>query len=90
MELGVPAAQSNAAAILFTEHSQRGRPANELFEAARTLLVISKNSAEVVNAPFDATLKDVCGGPIQAIVVDIAPIIADVNQKLSQLTKRKN
>jgi hypothetical protein len=73
---------------LFTEQSQRGRNANEPFEAGRTLLKISKTGAEIISAPFDALLTEVCDKD-GAFVIDIAPIIADVNQKLSQLTKRK-
>ncbi len=89
IEIGLPAAQSNANARLFTEQSQRGRQANELFEAARTLLVISKTGTAIVPAPFDALLTDVCDKD-GAFVIDIGPIIADADQKLSQLKSRKN
>ena len=88
IEIGLPAAQSNANARLFTEQSQRGRNANEPFEAGRTLLVISKTGAAIVNASFDSLLTEVCDNA-GAFVIDIIPIIADVNQKLSQLIKRK-
>jgi hypothetical protein len=77
---------ANAARLLAED--QHGRRANMLFEFGRTLIVISKTGAAIVNAPFDALLSDVCGKD-GAFVIDIGPIIADVNQKLSKL-KRKN
>jgi hypothetical protein len=83
---GVHIRKSKNAALIFAE-DQRGRRANTLYEFGRTLLKISENGAEIINAPFDALLSDVCAKD-GAFVVDIGSIVKAVTEKLSQI-KRK-
>ncbi|SHN71567.1 hypothetical protein [Bradyrhizobium erythrophlei] len=84
---GVQIRTAAKSALLFAE-DQRTRHANTLFDFCRTLIVIKEGNATIVAAPFDALLTDVCGKD-GAFVIDLGPIIADVNQKLSQLKSRK-
>ena len=84
---GVHIRKSKNAAALFAE-DQHGRRANTLYEFGRTLIVIKGGNAAIVNAAFDAPLSDVCGKD-GAFVTDLGPIIANVNQKLSQLKGNK-
>src|ERR1700738_1784748 len=85
----LPIRRAVNAARLFAE-DQSGRRANTLYEYGRTLLKISETGAEIINAPFDATLTDICGRPFQAaFIIDIGPIVGAVNEKLVSI-KRKS
>jgi hypothetical protein len=85
----VPIRVAARASAKFSE-PQTNRRASELFATGRTLLLVKPGTAEIVNAPFDATLPDVLGRPLQpATIIDLGPIVAAVNEKLISLTKRK-
>ena len=78
VDLGIPATPANRAAALF----------DKLFEFGRTLLVTSVSGSQIVNAAFNAPLTDICGRPFQsAIIIDIGPIIAAVDQALISTKK---
>jgi hypothetical protein len=67
---------------------QHGRPANTLYPFGRTLLILKEGSAEIVNAPFEASLTDICGRPFEAaIIIDIGQIIKTTNEAII-LTKK--
>jgi hypothetical protein len=83
---GVQIRNASKAALLFAE-DQHGRRANTLFEFGRTLIVISKTGAVIVNAPFDALLSDVCDKD-GAFVIDLGPIFKAVNEKLSLINRK--
>jgi hypothetical protein len=66
------------------------RAANGLYEFGRTLLVLKKSGAEIVNAPFEASLTDICGRPFQsAIIVDIADVIKTIDKTLTSIKDTK-
>jgi hypothetical protein len=66
------------------------RKPNELYEFGRTLLVVKKSGAEIVNAPFEASLTDICGRPFQeAIILDVGPIILAVDEAIISNQKDK-
>jgi hypothetical protein len=66
------------------------RAANELYEFGRTLLVVKSTGSEIVNAPFEASLTDICGRPFQeAIILDVGPIIKPVDEVLISNQKDK-
>ena len=91
IDLGVPPGPANAAAALFTEHGQPGRPANTLFEFGRTLLMTDASGSRIVNSQFDDALIDVCGRPFaSALIVDIGQIIHTVDSALSSISKKGN
>src|ERR1700687_3115049 len=47
-KVNLPTRHAVMASSLFAE-GQRGRPANQLFEAGRTLLVLKEDGAEIIN-----------------------------------------
>jgi hypothetical protein len=66
------------------------RPANELYEFGRTLLVLKSSGTQIVNADFNASLTDICGRPFEtAIIVDIGQTIRAVDEALAKLKKDK-
>src|SRR5258708_15053318 len=73
------------------EKEQPGRAANTLFEFGATLLVVKKSGAEIVNAPFNASLTEICGRQFEAVViVDVGHIVRAINEELKNLiSKRK-
>ena len=84
---GVQIRSASKAALLFAA-DQHGRRANTIFEFGATLLKISKTRAEIINAPFDALLTDVCDKD-GAFIIDIGTVIKSVTDKLSKLKRKK-
>jgi len=65
------------------------RQANTLFEFGRTLLVHKSTGTQIVNADFNASYTDIVGLPIEpAIVIDVARIVASVDDALIELSER--
>ncbi len=90
IDLGVAAGPANAAATLFTEMGQPGRPANELFEFGLTVMIHSESGTSITNADSDSSLSDVFGRGLKpAIFLNIAPVIRVVD-KLILTTKETN
>jgi hypothetical protein len=88
IDLGISAGPANAAASLFTDQGKRMRPANELYEFGRTLLVMKSSGTQILNADFNASLTDICGRPFEtAILVDIGQTIRAVDEALAKLKK---
>jgi hypothetical protein len=86
---GLPARRAAAAARLFAVQ-QPGRNSNSLFEFGVTLLVIKQRGADIVNAPFEASLSDICGRPFEsATILNLTHIIKTVDDRLISL-KEKN
>jgi hypothetical protein len=78
----IPARRAAAAARLFAVQ-QPGRQANSLWEFGTTLLVIKQRAAEIVNAPFEASLSDICGRPFEsATILNLTLIVKTVDEKL--------
>jgi hypothetical protein len=66
------------------------RPANELYEFGRTLVVVKPSGTQILNADFNASLTDICGRPFEtAIIVDIGQTIRAVDEALAKLKKDK-
>jgi hypothetical protein len=62
---------------------------NTLYEFDRTLLVVKTTRAEIINAPFESPLTDICGRPFEAaIILDIGQIIKATDEAI--ISNRKN
>jgi hypothetical protein len=84
----LPARQAAAGAQLYAV-AQPGRQANALYPNGLTLLIVKAGNAEIVNAPFDSSLTDICGRPfVSATILNLSHIIKTVDAKLI-LTKGK-
>ena len=88
IKTGVQARHAANASKLYAV-GQKGRPPNTLYPVGRTLLILKEGSAEIVNAPFEATLTTICGRPFEAaIILDIGQIIKAVDDKLISTEKK--
>jgi hypothetical protein len=90
-KLNLPARHGAKAAHLFSKE-QPGRAANTPFEFGATLLVMKSTGAEIVNAPFNSSLTEICGRQFEAaVIVDVGQIVRAVNKELKELiSKRKS
>jgi hypothetical protein len=90
MPLGVGAGQSLKAAAHYTDFSDGNRTPNELFEFGRTVLVHTSAGTTIKNLDSEASIAEYVGRPMTpAIILDIGPVIDEVNTKLKEETKRK-
>jgi hypothetical protein len=81
----LPARQAASGAQLFAV-TQNGRPANTLYPNGLTLLIVKAGNAEIVNAPFESTITDICGRPFEsATILNLTHIIKAVDAKLISL-----
>jgi hypothetical protein len=81
-KVGIPARSAAKAARLFCI-AQPNRPANELFEFNRTLLVFRPSGEQIINADYAASLTDICGRPFAAaVIVDVGQIIKTIDENL--------
>ena len=84
-KLGISARKAADVTRLFAGE-QPGRMANETYPFNRTLLVVKEGGAEILNAPFEASLTDICGRPFQAAtIIDIGQIIRAIDEKLTSI-----
>jgi hypothetical protein len=64
------------------------RAANTLYPFGRTLLILKEGSSEIVNAPFESSLTDICGRPFEAaIILDIGHIIKTTDEAINSNKK---
>jgi hypothetical protein len=88
--LGLGIRQALADAAAFTDFGDSKRAANELYEFGRTVLIHTATGTIIKNLPADASLSDALGRPMTpAIVLDIGPVIEELDSKLKDETKRK-
>jgi hypothetical protein len=88
--LGVTAGQALAAAAQYTDYGDSNRPPNTLYEFGKTILIHTSTGTAIKNLDADASLADAFGRPIApAIILDIGPVIEQVNSKLKEEIKRK-
>jgi hypothetical protein len=59
LKSGVSLSRAAKAALEFSDYGNAGRPAGELFEHAKTVLVLSSDSATVCNIDYSANLLDI-------------------------------
>jgi hypothetical protein len=85
---GLPARRAADAARLFAVQ-QPGRNANALYEHGLTLLIVKAGDAEIVNAPFESSLTDICGRPFEsATILNLSQIIKAVDEKLYSIKNK--
>jgi hypothetical protein len=88
--MGITAGQALAAAAQYTDFGDETRTANTLYEFGRTVLVHTSAGTTIKNIDSDDSIADVLGRPMPpAIILDIGPIIEEVNSKLKEEIKRK-
>jgi hypothetical protein len=89
IELGVGVTPANKAASLVCQ-SQPGRAAGETFEFGRAILIHTSTGTTIKNLDSDSSIADVLGRPMTpAVILDIGPVIEQINLKLKEETKRK-
>jgi hypothetical protein len=83
VKLGISAGRAIAAAAVFTDVGNENRAANELFEHGKTVLFHTEHETTIRNVDSEDSLFDLLGRPMTpAILVDIGPIVAEVDNKL--------
>jgi hypothetical protein len=87
--LGVRPKVAAGAARKFTNESQPGRNAGQLFEHFKTVLAITADGASVLNVSYDVTLAEVNNRHACAIVIDLGLIVNQVNETLSKIKGRR-
>jgi DNA-binding transcriptional MerR regulator len=86
IELGINAGRANAAAALFTEHSQRDRAACERFPQGRTILVIRPTGPVIINPMFDADFSELSDYGIAFVAVDCGKTCDEIDSILNSKT----
>jgi hypothetical protein len=90
MLLNISAGQALADAARYTDFGDGNRAPNELFEFGRTVIVHTATGTTIKNLDADSSLADAFGRPMTpAIILDIGPVIDEINTKLKEETKRK-
>jgi hypothetical protein len=88
--LGINAGLALTAAAQFTDFGDSTRAANTPFEFGRTVLIHTSTGTTIKNLDADVSLSDAFGRPLApAIILDIGPVINDIDQKLKEEAKRK-
>jgi hypothetical protein len=70
------------AARKFTNESQPGRAAGQLFEHFKTILVVTPDDSLVKNVGYDTSLAEINGSHACVLTVDMNRIVNQVNEKL--------
>lgn len=72
LKSGVSLSRAAKAALVFSDHSNTGREAGQLYKQGKTILVVSNESATVRNVDFSANIFD--------LLNDGVVIVADCNK----------
>jgi hypothetical protein len=86
-QLGTSPSVAAEAAAHFTDHSQPGRPAGELFPSGATWLVVSLGRTVVTNVEPGATATDLLSGALLGVRPD-AVIVLDVGRVVDRVTTK--
>jgi hypothetical protein len=90
IHLGINPGQALTSAAQFTDFGDSKRAANEIHEFGRTILIHTATGTTITNLHPDSSLGDALGRPmLPAIVLDIGPVILEIDEKLSKELKRK-
>ncbi len=84
VELNVSAGPAHEAASLFTDHSQPGRAAGELFPQDRTVICLRKSGPVLINAPYFYDFADLADHGDAFVALDCAKICREVDTALSR------
>jgi hypothetical protein len=88
--MGITAGQALAAAAQYTDFGDGNRTTNTLYEFGRTLLIHTADGTTIKNCDSDTSIADVLGRPMTpAIILDIGPVINEIDQKLKEEVKHK-
>jgi hypothetical protein len=89
--LGIGISQAVTDAAQFTDIGGDGnRAPNELYKFGRTVLIHTSTGTTIKNIDSDESIADVLGIPMTpAVVVDIAPIIKQIDDNMKKELKNK-
>lgn len=81
LKSGVSLSRAAKAALVFSDHSNSGREAGQLYKQGKTILVVCNESATVRNVDFSANIFDLLNDGV-VIVADCNKVVADVDAVL--------
>jgi hypothetical protein len=86
--LGIPAGPANIAAAHYTDVGDGKRAGNELYEFGRTVLIHTEAGTTIKNLDADVSISEAFGRPMTpAVLLDIGPVIHEIDQKLQKELK---
>jgi hypothetical protein len=86
--LGISAGRAIVAAAVFTDAGNVNRAPCELFEHGKTVLFHTEHETTIKNLDSTSSIADIFGRPMTpATLVDLGPIVAEVDKKLLKETK---